>query len=204
MQNIEIEDINDVMSYDIYSKRLLDLFEQGKTTGNDHSAKMLNYAKINLQRMKRLNKTTVLNSKLEQQLSQMRRTQRWLVLTEGWCGDAAQSIPLIAKMAEVTSKIELCFILRDDHPEIMDQFLTNGGRSIPKLIAADRETGKVMGTWGPRPQFAQNMVMEFKQTGEGSYQDLQKELQLWYAKDKTKSVQSEFSELLKEWEAINS
>ena len=173
------------------------------TTGDNHSEAMLNYAKINLQRMSRLNKTADLNDSLKASLDQIKQAQKWYIITEGWCGDAAQNVPTIAKMANYSSKIDLELFLRDENLEIMDQFLTNGGRSIPKLIATNPNTGEVIGTWGPRPKIAQDIVLDFKKKGEGDYQEMQKDLQLWYAKDKTNSLQAEFEQLISEWDTIN-
>ena len=191
--------INSAMSYGNYMALLIDLFGQGKTTGNNQSEKMLGYAKMNLQRMKRLNKTVELNEALKLTLDKLSRKMIWLVLTEGWCGDAAQNLPVFKAIEEYSNKIELKLILRDEHLGVMDQYLTNGGRSIPKLIALDEETLKTIGTWGPRPATAQKMVMEFKKLPNGNYSEFVKEVQLWYARNKTQEVQAEIAALLKDW-----
>jgi hypothetical protein len=89
-------------------------------------------------------------------------------------------------------------ILRDENLEIMDAYLTNGGRSIPKLIAFNSETQEELFTWGPRPQNAQELFMDFKTNPNGrTYADFSIEMQKWYAKDRTKSLQDEFVELLR-------
>ena len=72
-------------------------------------------------------------------------------------------------MAEVNSNINLQLVLRDENLELMDLFLTNGGRSIPKLIALDKDLN-ILFTWGPRPQTATNMVLDYK-TKHGSLDD---------------------------------
>lgn len=196
---INSELLNSAMSYDEYMKLITELFEQGKTTGDNQSESMLGYAKMNLQRMKRLTKTVQLNEDLEQVLSNSKTKMIWLVLTEGWCGDAAQNIPVFYAISKAYPNIELKLILRDENLAIMDQFLTNGGRSIPKLIALNHETLEVKGTWGPRPAVAQKMVNDFKKIPNGDYSEFVKEVQLWYAKDKTNQVQKELKVLLEEW-----
>lgn len=121
----------------------------------------------------------------------------WLVITEAWCGDAAQNIPVIAKIAEINSNIELKFILRGENLVVMDTYLTNGGRSIPKLICLDSQTLEELGTWGPRPVIAQKRFMKDKTDPDVSHEEMVKNNQLWYLQDKTLSIQNEFLELIK-------
>lgn len=192
--------LDSAMSYDSYMNLLIDLMAEDKTTGNDQSEAMVGYGKMNVQRMKRLNKTIQLRPELLQTLNNFNRKVTFLVITEGWCGDAAQNVPVFNKLIEHTNNIELKLILRDENLEVMDAFLTNGGRSIPKLIVVDSSNLEVIGTWGPRPEAAQFMVTEFKKIENGDYSQFVKEVQLWYARDKTLSMQNELVDLLK---AIN-
>tara|TARA_R110002111_G_scaffold17236_2_gene43396 strand:- start:357 stop:977 length:621 start_codon:yes stop_codon:yes gene_type:complete len=193
------EALNAAMSYDSYMNLLIDLLAEGKTTGANQSEAMVEYGKMNVQRMKRLNKTIQLQQELKDVLSGLTRKMTFLVLTEGWCGDAAQNVPVFNKLVEHTTNIDLKLILRDENLEIMDAYLTNGGRSIPKLIALDSSTLEVIGTWGPRPEAAQFMVTEFKKIENGDYSEFVKEVQLWYARDKTNAMQNELIDLLKAW-----
>ena len=189
------------MSYDTYMRLLIDLMAEEKTTGNDQSEAMVGYGKMNVQRMKRLNKTIQLQPELLEVLTSFNRKVTFLVLTEGWCGDAAQNIPVLHKIAEQAENIELKLLLRDQNLPVMDAFLTNGGRSIPKLIAVDTNSLAVIGTWGPRPEAAQFMVSEFKKIKDGDYSEFVKEVQLWYARDKTIAMQKELKALLKDWKS---
>ena len=189
------------MSYDTYMHLLIDLMAEEKTTGNDQSEAMVGYGKMNVQRMKRLNKTIQLQPELLDVLTSFNRKVTFLVLTEGWCGDAAQNIPVLHKIAEQAENIELKLLLRDQNLPVMDAFLTNGGRSIPKLIAVDTNSLAVIGTWGPRPEAAQFMVSEFKKIKDGDYSEFVKEVQLWYARDKTIAMQKELKALLKDWKS---
>jgi hypothetical protein len=78
----------------------------------------------------------------------------------------------------------------------MDNHLTNGSRSIPRLIAHD-VFGTELFTWGPRPVHAQSLLLSWKQRPQGrSWEDFEKELHTWYAKDKTLSIQKEFTDIL--------
>ena len=120
--------------------------------------------------------------------------QIWLVITEGWCGDAAQNVPAIETIAAVSDNIETRYILRDENPELMDRFLTRGTRSIPKVIVLDRETRVVLGTWGPRPAAAQELFDRRRAEGVDKPVILE-ELQRWYNADKGISVQREMAEI---------
>ena len=198
---IDRELIQNAMSYPAYTALLDDLFEQGKTTGNNHSEAMLNYAKMNMQRMRRLHKTIQLSEELATALEDFGdngKKTTWLVITEGWCGDAAQNLPLLHEMAKENENIDLKLILRDENLEVMDAFLTNGGRSIPKLIILDSESLEVLASWGPRPQPAQDILMRFKEDEDWDHDAFSKTVQLWYAKDKTLSMQKEMVSILKE------
>jgi len=111
----------------------------------------LPYIKINDQRMKRLDKTIQITEENATFLKQYNTKMLWIVLSEGWCGDAAHALPVLNKIAESSDAIELKIVFRDENEELMNQFLTNGGKSIPKLIMVDPETLEVLNEWGPRP-----------------------------------------------------
>lgn len=199
------------MTYAQYRSLIDTLIAQEKTTGSNHSEAMLEYTRLNIARMNRLDKTTRLLEEETEKLNRLERPVNWLVLTEAWCGDAAQVIPVLNKMAEQNDAISLRLILRDEHPEVMDAFLTNGGRSIPKLIFLEAEKDeRVLGSWGPRPERVQQMMTDSRdrlaaiinpEEKKAAYQELVQKAQLWYAKDKTKSIQKEVNESF--WEALS-
>lgn len=193
------EVLNNAMSYETYMNLLFDLLAKGRTTGENQSEAMVGYGKMNVQRMKRLNKTIQLQPELQDVLKKLTRKITFLVISEGWCGDAAQNVPVFNKLTEYTNNIDLKLVLRDENLDIMDAYLTNGGRSIPKLIALDSATLEIIGTWGPRPEAAQFMVTEFKKLENGDYTEFVKEVQLWYARDKTIAMQNELIDLIKAW-----
>jgi len=190
-------------TYPEYRDMIDRLLEEGKTTGENHSEFMIHYTKMNQTRMKRLDKRSELDPELKEKLKGLDRKLYWLVLTEGWCGDAAQNLPILHKMTEATPYIEMRLILRDENLEIMDQFLTNGkSRSIPKLVCLDPETDEVLGTWGPRPQAAQELYLELKEDGEVSTETAAEYLHKWYADNKNEEIQKEFNELIEEWATV--
>ena len=177
-------------TYEVYRTEIDRLLEENKTTGSNQSEDYLHYTRMNVARMNRLDKRTEVEERLAQE-AQGTGVTKILVLTEAWCGDAAQVIPVAEKiMAELG--ISARYILRDEHLDIMDAFLTEGGRSIPKFIFLN-DALEVLGSWGPRPDEVQQMVMDRKQAEvQEPYTEFSKKVQLWYAKDKTRSIQEEF------------
>ncbi|MDZ7682182.1 MAG: thioredoxin family protein [Fodinibius sp.] len=198
-QVITPEIIEQAMDYKAYRSMIDELLADGKTTGTNHSEAMITYTKMNVQRMKRLDKQVELSDSLQQELDALDQEWIWLVLTEAWCGDAAQNLPVIAKMADQSENVELQLILRDKHLDIMDEYLTNGGRSIPKLVCLDAETLEQLGSWGPRPAEAQQKAMEWKKDESITKEQWAEKLHKWYADDKSKQLQTEFEELIKSW-----
>lgn len=196
---INQELIEDSFTYRQYRQLIDKRLERGRTTSDKDSEEILEYTRMNVRRMNRLDDQVTLNTSLQEKLENLDDSWIWLVITEGWCGDAAQNIPAINKMAEVASNIELRFILRDENPEIMDQYLTNGSRSIPKLICLDAESLEQIGTWGPRPSSIQEKAMEWKDDPEISMEEWAEKLHKYYADDKTEELQQEFEELIEEW-----
>ncbi len=191
--------IEQAMSYEEYRTMIDNLLSENKTTGSNHSEGMVKYTKMNVHRMNRLDKQTSLKAELKEALESVEQQWIWLVLTEAWCGDAAQNIPVIAKMSNQNDHIDLKLILRDEHLDIMDQYLTNGGRSIPKLICLDAETLEEIGSWGPRPEEAQEKAMKWKNDSEISNKEWGEKLHKWYADNGTEDIQAEFTELINEW-----
>ncbi|MGQ0540407.1 MAG: thioredoxin family protein [Blastocatellia bacterium] len=193
------EYLDKAMTFAEYINLIDGLLAEGKTTGPKQSEAMFNYGKLNRQRMHRLEKTVELSEAVKSAAKNTNRKQIWLIITEGWCGDAAQNLPVIEKIAAESVNIETRYVLRDENLELMDRFLTAGARSIPKLIALDAETLEVLGTWGARPEAAQNMFIEMKQRGLEKPL-IMENLQRWYNEDHGRSVQSEFDVLLRFWD----
>ncbi|SMC71829.1 thioredoxin family protein [Pedobacter nyackensis] len=182
------------LSYSAYRNLIDELLAAGKTTGVDHSDAMLHYTKMNVQRMSRLDKTVHLRKEVLCALDAVRDSYRLLVISEGWCGDAAQIVPVFDKVARAfPTKLELKFVLRDTNLPLIDRHLTNGGRAIPVLLVLD-SNGDVIAKWGPRPQLLQELLAEWK-SAESDPMALAEKLHGWYAKDKTLTTQQELAVL---------
>ena len=195
MKKIIQNSLEKALSYNEYRDLVSDLLSQGKSTGPNQSDDLLNYSKLNDKRMKRLDKTVKLTEETLAKIKDVKEPQTWLVLTEGWCGDAAQNLPVINKIAEENPNINLKLVLRDENLELMDEFLTNGGRSIPKLIALNKEN-EVINTWGPRPTTATKMVVDYKEKHGSLDADFKTDLQVWYNKNKGENTQEDLVSML--------
>ena len=182
-------------SYADYRKKVTNLIAEGKSTGHEQSEDLLKYTELNETRMNRLEKTIEITDEVKNKLQNLDKKYIWLVLSEGWCGDAAQIVPVIHKMAEATDKVELKIALRDDNDALMQHFLTNGGKAIPKLIVLDAETLEVVLDWGPRPHGAKQLILDYKAAHGVVDEPAKIELQKWYLHDKGISIQNEIVEM---------
>ncbi len=197
---IDFNQATRLYSYQEFKQMVVSLFEQGKVTGAEQSTSLLETTGMNLHRMRRIDKTGSLNENIQHALQAAKSRWTWYLITEGWCGDSSQNAPIIALIAESSPNIDLKLLLRDENPELMDNYLTNGGRAVPKLICIDNETDEVLGTWGPRPQRIQDLVATFKKENpEAEKPEFAKNLHLWYGRDKSQSLQDEFTLLINEW-----
>lgn len=152
------------------------------------------YNRLNDQRMTRLDKTLELID--EARDVQLDRPLTLLVLTEGWCGDGAHVVPALNLLAEHIDNLELKTLFRDEHLALMDAFLTEGSRSIPKVIIVDSASHEVLDSWGPRPAPAQALFHAFRADPAADRDAFERELQQWYNRDRTVHTQREMLEVL--------
>ncbi|SNR70917.1 thioredoxin family protein [Flavobacterium sp. ov086] len=184
-------------SYVEYRKLVTDLLSEGKSTGDEQSESLTHYTSLNEARMNRLEKTIKISETVTTKLQNLDNHYIWLVISEGWCGDAAQILPIIDKMAhESNKKIDLRIVLRDQNDDLMNNYLTNGGRAIPKVIVICKEAGIVRADWGPRPKGATELMANYKKEFGVIDEKIKTDLQLWYLADKGVSVQQELVEIM--------
>jgi hypothetical protein len=153
--------------------------------------------------MNRLDKTMVVPAENIKRLQAINSEMIWLVISEGWCGDAAQILPIINKMAEQSEKIDLKIVFRDENEELMDLFLTNGTKSIPKLIVLDKNSLEVLGDFGPRPTKAKQLILDYKAQHGIVDETAKTELQKWYLHDKGLSTQQRFLKIFRSNSVFN-
>ena len=186
------------ISYQEYRNLVAKYAAEGKTSGTTQTADYINYTKLNESRMHRLDKTLQVIDEVKIYLENLKKEYIWLVLAETWCGDAAQILPVINKMAQVSDKINLRILLRDENEAVMNLFLTNGTKSIPKLIILDKESGEVVTDFGPRPFGAKQLILDYKTTHGVVDETAKIELQKWYLADKGVAVQKEIIALIRQ------
>lgn len=197
MKSIVAKALFNSHSYSEYRKLVTDLLSEGKSTGNEQSESLTNYSKLNEARMNRLEKTIKIDETVAEKLQNLDNHYIWLVLSEGWCGDAAQILPILDKMAHASNKkIDLRIVLRDENDDLMNQYLTNGGKAIPKVIIICKEAGIVRADWGPRPKGASELMAKHKREVGPIDEKIKTDLQLWYLTDKGISVQEELLEIM--------
>lgn len=189
--------ISNATSYQEYRSLVENLVEKESTTGPEVTDALANYTLLNHKRMKRLDKTLKLSEEAQQQIKNFKGDVTWLVLTESWCGDAAQTMPMMQKFADLNGGIDFKVILRDKNLVLMNQFLYNGGQSIPKLIALDNTTNEIIGDWGPRPSIATKMATNYKEKHGQLTPEFKQDLQVWYNKDKGQNTVQDLLKLLK-------
>ena len=185
------------IAYNEYRDLVSKLSNQAKTSGKEQLEHLINFTKLNDARMHRLDKTLQTTSACKTFLENIKSEYIWLVLTESWCGDAAQILPVLNKMRQESDKIDLRIVFRDENDALMDLFLTNNTRSVPKLIILDKNTLEVKADFGPRPAGAKQLITDYKATHGIVDETAKIELQKWYLQDKGISTQNEIIELMR-------
>lgn len=188
--------LDNSMSYVEYRELVMTKVENNSNTGHEVTKALANYTMLNNKRMKRWDKTIKIGEGVADAIKHKKFNQTWIVITESWCGDAAHVIPVINKIAELNQGINFRVVLRDDNEALMDQFLTNGSRSIAKLIILDTTTKDVIATYGPRPSTATLLVNDYKAKYGILTPEFKEELQQWYNKDKGQTVIADLVSLI--------
>ncbi|WP_297762496.1 thioredoxin family protein [uncultured Muriicola sp.] len=188
--------ISKSMSYAQFRELVSKLAANNGTTGPEQTEDNKHYTVLNDKRMRRWDKTLKILEEVVKQLTDYQQKVYWLVITESWCGDSAPSLPVMNKIASYNDRIDLKIVLRNEHPKLMDAFLTNEKMAIPKLIVIDQETSEVLGTWGPLPTKATIMANEYRQKHGALSPEFKEELQQWFNKDKGQNILNDFQKLL--------
>ena len=181
------------LSYAAYRQHITDLLAQEPDA---KLAKMRPYYQEGEDRMNRLTPTLTVLPELQAAAQLLKQRYVWVVITEGWCGDAAQLIPIIEAVAQASNgHLETRYFLRDANPELIDRYLTNGGRAIPMTVVVPADSLAEAAVWGPRPAPAQILFHDLK-TREVPFAELAAQLHGWYAQDATRTIQEELLALM--------
>lgn len=196
MKNILTKSLEKSQSYQEYRNFVSQLVLDNSTTGNDKSEDRINFTLLNDRRMKRWDKTVKVPQDVQKRIVNFNEKITWLVIAESWCGDGANLLPVMNKVAELSDNITFRVVLRDENEELMNLFLTNGGKAIPKLIIIEDETGNVLNTYGPRSREATKMVNNYKEKHGKLTPEFKEDLQRWYNKDKGQNVLKDLTGIL--------
>ena len=196
IQQLIIKSIAKGMTYKAFRAMVKTMAQNGQTSGTKQDENRIHYTRLNDKRMDRLDKTIGIPAEAAEKIRAYNKKVTWLVLNESWCGDAAQTLPVINKAAALNGHIDIKIALRDENEALMDAFLTDGSRAIPKLIMVNNDTKEVLHSWGPKPSRAMKMANEYKRIHGKLTPEFRQELQVWYNKDKGKNTLEDLLELL--------
>lgn len=200
MKNIIDKAIQKGITYSKYLELFNDLVREGKTTG-ESTQERIDFTKLNFSRMKRLDKSVQINEDQASYFTDIRSKQTWIVISESWCGDAAQTLPVLYKISQLSDEIDFKIVLRDENTQLMDAFLTNGSRSIPILIILD-EDGNVLDYWGPRSKAATQLVLDYKAEHGKIDATFKERLQVWYNNDRGQAILTEVIQKIQDLEKL--
>lgn len=151
-----------------------------------------NYIKLNKSRISRYEKTAVLDDTIFDK-SKYTACKNIILIGENWCGDIGNNIVYINRIAQLYD-INFRVVYRDENTELIDAFLTNGGRAIPIVLFLDSEY-QLLGKWGPRPKAIQSFMEEEKKKTDFNKEKVLEEIQSIYNKNKGEYLQKDLSEI---------
>jgi hypothetical protein len=187
---------NETMNYTEYLSLFDPIIDGTNKSSPYDNPHFIEYTKLNQSRMNRWHKKGELSENTRSTVQSISSSQTWIVITEPWCGDASHIVPFIKKMADLNPLINLQIQLRDAVNSEINNYLTNGGKSIPKLIVRN-EDEKDLFNWGPRPKPCQDLFYELRDKGIDP-QERKIEIQNWYNHDHGDAIQHEIVHLIKQ------
>ncbi len=168
--------------------------ERLENPANQNEIEYKPYYELGLQRMSRTLKKLVIDEEQVNELKSKNFDGKILIISEAWCGDASATVPALIKFFEGHNEVKI--FLRDSDSSLIEQFLTNGTQSIPKVIILDKEF-KVKNSWGPRPKFGHDLLLKYKADPENYTKDMfYNDLQIYYSRNRGKDAIQEILELL--------
>ena len=196
MNQIIKDSLNNSIDYDNYYRLMQKLVQDKYTTGDVLSDSHVNFTLLNEKCMSRWNKRLKVSNKDKKEIMKFNSEMIWLIISESWCGDAAHILPVLNAVAELNDHFDLRIALRDDNKELMNLFLTDGKRAIPKLIMLNSNTLEVIDSYGPRPFIVTEIVEKFKTKNGQLTSDFEEHLQHWYNQDKGQTIIHDLIDLL--------
>ncbi|MGI4762988.1 MAG: thioredoxin family protein [Janthinobacterium lividum] len=161
-------------------------------------AKMLPYYQQSVDRMDEVTPSIALLPELQAALGQLTKPYLWAIITEGWCGDASHTVPIIEAVAQASGgHLETRYFLRDSHPDLIDRYLTNGGRAIPIAVVLHADSLTEAAVWGPRPAPLQALHQDLK-AREAPFKEIITQVNDWYDQDASRTTQHELVALVQQ------
>lgn len=183
------------LTYTAYTEAWEEKLNRSMAELSSDERRYLHYVRYNWERAAAVEQAYTASAELKEVMAAISSPQLWMVLTDDWCGDSAFSLPIIARAASLSDQVTLRILRRDDNLDIMDQYLTNGSRSIPKLVAFS-EDGEELFQWGPRP--ADAAALREKLIAEGAEgKDVVEQLIGWYEDGGYEDVEEELISCVK-------
>lgn len=180
---------NNIKTWEQYIALFEDLINSNNPPAPYDNDAYMQYVTLNKSRQERWLKKGILNENLVEKIKAIDTPQTWNVITEPWCGDASHNVPFFFMLSKENPLIDFKIILRDTQPFMIENYLTNGGKSIPKVVIRDAK-GEDIFVWGPRPAVAQELYLSMKNS-DLAIEEQKIKLQQWYNKDKGQSLQEE-------------
>ncbi|AEA45948.1 thioredoxin family protein [Fluviicola taffensis] len=193
------------MTFQTYIQQFEQILNEPNPTAPYDNADYLNYTKLNWSRMNRWLKKGEILPHVKEKIQSIQEAQQWIVITEPWCGDASHIVPFIHMMAELNPLIHIDFELRDAEPNRIQDYLTNGGKAIPKLIIKNANGDRMspiasamaqdLAVWGPRPAECQVLYQDMH-SNQAPFEEVKIKLQNWYNEHRGVEIQEEIAGLL--------
>jgi hypothetical protein len=178
------------ISFDEYLKE-----SERRIKNPDETDEHNEYYELGLQRMNRTLKTFKIDEEQFEVLKSKKFGGKILIISEPWCGDASATVPVIVKFFEAGGT-EVKIFLRDSDVSLINQFLTDGAQSIPKILILDNDFS-VKNSWGPRPKHGTELLKKFKENPEiYPRENFYNDIQVYYAKNRGKDVITEILEMI--------
>ena len=184
------------LSYPAYRQHIAEVMATSHP--DEQLAKMLPHYQENVARIDHLAPTIKVVPELQAALDKLSGHYIWAIITEGWCGDASQTGPILEAVAQASGgHIESRYFLRDSHPDFIDKYLTNGGKAIPIAVLLHADSLTEAGVWGPRPAPLQVIMQDLK-ARETPFKEIVTQVHAWYDEDATRTTQHELLALVQQ------
>jgi hypothetical protein len=184
------------LSYPAYRQHIAEALATPQP--DEKLAKMLPYYQQAVDRMEQIAPTVALLPELQAALGRLSGQYIVAIITEGWCGDASHTVPVIEAVAQASGgHLETRYFLRDSHLDFIDRYLTDGGRAIPIVVVLHADTLTEAGVWGPRPAPLQAIHRDLK-AREAPFKEVIKQVNEWYDHDATRTTQQELLALVQQ------